>query len=133
MGINSWQKKKKKKKKERRAKLKVTTFYKILNNLLHVSNNDPILVNTSRRLFNYNVPQSRLNIHLHSFIPSTIRLWNSLPGRTKASAALNEFKSSIRNHNFFSFFFFFFLYLSRQTHHRVLLDDWLWLPMWCYG
>ena len=31
------------------------------------------------------------------------------------------------------FAFLFFFVLSHPTHHRVLTDHWLLLPIWCYG
>ena len=42
------------------------------------------------------VPQSRTNAHLHSFFPSAIRLWNSLPQEAVAASSLPAFKSALR-------------------------------------
>ena len=82
---------------ERRAKIKLQTLYKIRTNIIHAPLEDLIPLNTPRRPLNYFVPQSSVDAHLHSFFPSSIRLWNSLPESIKASDSLTTFKQSISN------------------------------------
>ena len=84
---------------ERRAQIKLQTFYKIKNNIIHVPLDDLSPLHTPRRPFNYFVPRSTVDAHLHSFFPSSIRLWNSLPEPIKSSDSVNTFKSSISNVN----------------------------------
>ena len=39
--------------------------------------------------------QARVDVFLHSFLPSTIRLWNSLPADVVASSTIDEFKNKL--------------------------------------
>ena len=80
---------------ERRAKLKVTLLYKIIHNLSIVDKSDLIPTNSPRRPFCFFVPRSEKDVHLHSFFPSSIRLWNSLPLSTKNSLNLSSFKEAV--------------------------------------
>ena len=69
---------------ERRAGLKLKTLYKARLGLIHIPTSDltPVASTTRRNSNHFNIPQSNINAHLHSFFPSTIRLWNSLPQST---------------------------------------------------
>ena len=80
---------------ERRAKNKLFIFFKIRNNLVHAPHDDLVPLLTARRPLNYYVPRSRVDAHLHSFFPSSIRLWNSLPESVKSSDSLTTFKSAV--------------------------------------
>ena len=80
---------------ERRAQNKLLLFFKIRNNLVHAPHDDLVPLSTSRRPLNYYVPRSRVDAHLHSFFPSSIRLWNSLPESVKSSDSLTTFKSAV--------------------------------------
>ena len=85
---------------ERRAKTKTTLFYKAKHNLLHIPLNHLNFNNKNTRSstkFNYAVPRSQTNVHLHSFFQSTIRLWNSAPVTIRSSASLEQFKSRINS------------------------------------
>ena len=75
---------------ERRAKLKLTFFYKIINNLSISNKLDLIPTNSPRRLFFFRVPQSCRDLDLHSFFPSTISLWNYLTLTIKNSSSLSR-------------------------------------------
>ena len=48
----------------------------------------------SLKPLNYFVPRSSADSHIHSFYPSTIRLWNSLPNSIKSTNSISSFKSS---------------------------------------
>ena len=39
--------------------------------------------------------QARIDVFLYSFLPSTIRLWNSLPADIVTSSTINEFKNKL--------------------------------------
>ena len=85
---------------ERRAKIKTTLVYKAQNNLLHIPLNH--LQSNSRNTRsatknNYAVPRSQTNVHLHSFYPSTVRLWNSTPAEVRSSVSLEQFKNKLKN------------------------------------
>ena len=80
---------------ERRAKIKLHMLYKILNDEIHVPSDD--LIPNKRKQLNFYIPNSKVDCHLHSFYPSTIRMWNSLPESLKTSNSLNSFKSSLDN------------------------------------
>ena len=82
---------------ERRAKLKVTMLYKIRNDLIRISKKDLVPATSLRYRLNYAVPHSKLERHLHSFFPSSIRLWNRLPSEIKLSPDLLKFKSAVQN------------------------------------
>ena len=41
------------------------------------------------------LPQSRTYSHLHSFFPSTIRLWNRIPHKASSAGSLTAFKSAV--------------------------------------
>ena len=83
---------------ERRAKMKTTMMFKIINDLISVNKEDLIPSSSPRRPLNFFTPQSHKNSHLHSFFPSTIRLWNSIPDSIKSSDSLDGFKSEINNY-----------------------------------
>ena len=87
---------------EQRAKSKVTTLYKGINNLIQIPL-DQFMPNENKRLTRQsgyqilNVPQSRVDSHLFSFFPSTIRLWNNLPQCTKLISNIDTFKTILNN------------------------------------
>ena len=78
---------------ERRAKIKLTMLYKIINKEIHIPSDD--LIPNKRKPLNFNIPNSKIDSHLSSFFPSSIRMWNSLPDSLKVSNSLPVFKSSI--------------------------------------
>ena len=82
---------------ERRARSKVTVLYKARNNLMSVPLNHLAINPRDRRKGgqNYAIPTSTLDSHLHSFYPSSVRLWNLLPAGAQESKDLNTFKSKL--------------------------------------
>ena len=78
---------------ERRAKTKLHMLYKIINNEIHIPSDD--LIPNKRKPLNFYIPNSKVDSHLHSFYPSTIRMWNSLPDSLKTSNSLTSFKNSL--------------------------------------
>ena len=72
------------------------SLYKARTGAISVPIEDLIINKTrTRQSSNYFIPYSSVNSHLHSFFPSTIRLWNSISPDIKSSASVESFKGSI--------------------------------------
>ena len=85
---------------ERRAKTKVTNFFKANNRLIDIPLDHLNLNNRKSRKGssqNYMVPVSNVDSHLHSFYPSTIRLWNLLPTYIQECSDTDTFKSKLND------------------------------------
>ena len=86
---------------EQRAKHKITTFYKAMHNEIKIPIEGFKMKNTYRctrtGCLTYNIPTSRIDCHLHSFFPSTIRLWNNLPSDIKLSNNSEVFKRKLHD------------------------------------
>ena len=89
---------------ERRVRIKLTTLYKArsgaieipMDDLIPANHNTKIVTRTnSHRFF---IPDSRVDTHLYSFYPDTIRLWNLLPQQTKSCESVAGFKQALENH-----------------------------------
>ena len=83
---------------ERRSRNKVSMLYKIRTDQICIPSED--LKFNARRQDSYSIPYSSVDAHKHSFFPSTIRLWNSLPSKSKSSPSLTSFKASLENITF---------------------------------
>ena len=83
---------------DRRSRLKLSMFYKIRNDLICIPRED--LIPNPRKPDQYLYPSSKINSHLHSFFPSTIRLWNSIPSELKSNPSFDGFKDSLVNITF---------------------------------
>ena len=79
---------------EQRKIHKTTLLYKIKNNIINAPTAD--LQPNPRKPDNYTVPHSSVHSHLHSFFPSTIRLWNELPPTTKSAPSLISFSAALK-------------------------------------
>ena len=83
----------------RRNNNKAALMYKIMNGLVDVTPRTGVIVPTSRRTRGQEgkllVPYSRTNTMLHSFFPSAIRIWNSLPPAIASSASIDDFKAAM--------------------------------------
>ena len=79
---------------EQRQHHKLNLMYKIKDNIIHAPTED--LQPNPRKPLNYQVPHSSVDSHLHSFFPSTIRLWNQLPATTKSATSLASFSSALK-------------------------------------
>ena len=89
---------------ERRARIKLTTLYKArsgaieipMDDLIPANHNTNIVTRTNtHRIF---IPDSRVDTHLYSFFPDTIRLWNQLPQQAKSCDTIAGFKQALENH-----------------------------------
>ncbi|MCW4285900.1 MAG: reverse transcriptase domain-containing protein [Candidatus Thiodiazotropha taylori] len=90
----------------RRNKQKLTLFYKMINHLtpLYLSTLIPSTISESTRyaLRNANdirTINTRTNQYYNSFLPSTIREWNTLPEEQRNSTTLLAFKAQINNNS----------------------------------
>ena len=85
---------------EQRARIKVTMFFKAINSQIDITIND---LNRSNRKTRHSdnqtfiLPTSKNDSHMHSFFPSTVRLWNKLPSGTKSSENVDTFKHKLQN------------------------------------
>ena len=77
----------------RREKIKLSMLFKIISHSIHVPRDD--LVPNPRKPLNFILPYSSVDSHLHSFFPSTIRLWNSIPQHAKSCDSLSSFKAAL--------------------------------------
>ena len=85
---------------EHRARIKSTILYKGINNLIDIPidvyqiNNHQFNTRQNKRQ-NYRVPNSKLDCHLNSFFPSSLRLWNKIPDSVRCSQDVDSFKQSL--------------------------------------
>jgi len=81
---------------ERRAATKLSLLFKARHNLVEIPM-DHLKLNSvsTRRSGAYSIPTSNLDCHLHSFYPSTVRLWNSLPEECKQAGSADCFKKHL--------------------------------------
>ena len=84
---------------ERRARSKLVCLFKARTGVIDIPLDDLIPTSRGNRnsVHNFHIPSSSINCHLHSFYPSTIRLWNSLPTSIKLATDLNNFKNQINS------------------------------------
>ena len=82
---------------ERRAQAKVKIIFKAKNDMLHIPLNHLMLNRTSTRKSEncYKIPRSNTNVHLFSFYPDTIRLWNKLPTQLKNATTVESFTKGL--------------------------------------
>ena len=82
----------------RRNYLKIIMFYKIIKGLVHITPT-PVLIpassTTRGHSKRYHIPTSRINCHLFSFLPTAIKLWNSLPSCIVETNSLEDFKKQL--------------------------------------
>ena len=78
----------------RRKELKLTLFHKAYHNEVDVP--IPLDTNTRGPAHKFLIPSSRTNHHLYSFYPSTVRMWNVLPGEAVTSDTTDKFKATLK-------------------------------------
>ena len=76
---------------ERRKKNKLLLFHKGQREQARL----PLegLIKNPRKPSKFTLPQSRIDSHLYSFVPSTLRLWNNLRSPVKSVSSVDVFKS----------------------------------------
>ena len=83
---------------ERRARNKATMLYRIVNHQVAIdpsSLTSTATENTRGHTHKLMVPYARIDALRHSFIPSTIRIWNNLPAHVVEAKSVDMFKSLI--------------------------------------
>ena len=86
---------------ERRIQARLVMFYKIIHNLVEVdfsSHFYPMETVTIGHQLKFRQFPTRLDSFQQSFLPATIRDWNSLPGDIVASSSLDKFTLSLNNY-----------------------------------
>ena len=82
----------------RRTSDRVSIMHKIINGLVDV-NPAALLLPSNRSSRGHQgklqIPNSRTDTYLHSFFPSRIRLWNSVPINASSATSLPSFRSSL--------------------------------------
>ena len=82
----------------RLTKAKLIQFFKLHHNISHSLNNPPLTLSypirctRSSSLHNFSELRCRTTAYLHSFYPSAIKQWNSLPEEAKSTDSLSLFK-----------------------------------------
>ena len=87
---------------ERRTRSKLTTLHKARTGAIIIPMDDLLVINPdsgTRKSSHYFIPYSSVDCHLHSFYPTSIRLWNDLPPNLKSPMPLDSFKSSLNKIN----------------------------------
>jgi hypothetical protein len=79
---------------ERRKNNKLTIFFKGPKD----QTNLPLggIQPTTRKPSKFMIPHSRVDTHLYSFLPSTLRQWNSLPDPIKNADTIDNFKENCK-------------------------------------
>lgn len=81
---------------ERRARTKTTILYKALNGLIDIPTDHlHRTIGITRQCQNFRQPHSHTNSYLHSFYPSTIRLWNKTPLHVRNAPSLLSFQNQL--------------------------------------
>ena len=87
---------------DRRNYAKVTMFYKMLHNAVSFDFLPYLQSSTITRGHNqrFSPISTRVNCYHHSFLPSTIRIWNSLPNKVVAVENVNDFQTKLHTCTF---------------------------------
>ena len=75
-------------------------FYKIINNLVDVDFTSyliPSVSQTRGHHLKFRQLQTRINSFQHSFLPATIREWNSLPANVVNPVDVEQFTENLNN------------------------------------
>ena len=84
---------------QRRAKARVVMGYRIVNSLVCISDKQlvPAAEKTRGHSLKFRQIGTRTNYHKHSFFPSLIPLWNSLPESLATANSIATFRSGLQN------------------------------------
>ena len=86
---------------ERRAHAKMTSMYSIVNNLIAIPVKPPYFFPLSTdyhrgHQYRFRQQHCRIQTYQHSFFPSSVRLWNSLPSSVVSAPSLEVFKHRLK-------------------------------------
>ena len=87
----------------RRNHFKIIMMFKIVNDMIHIQPDVPIIYTTGSNTRGHHLkmqqPATRIDVYLHSFFPSTVKLWNLLPSNLIDSPSLDSFKCNLAKLN----------------------------------
>ena len=82
--------------KQRRADQRLIILYKIVNNLVEIDLfKEPISLMRNSHAKSFRIPYEKKTCLQYSFLPRTIKQWNSLPATLATVCSLNVFKSGV--------------------------------------
>ena len=88
----------------RRNHFKIIMMFKIVNDMIHIQPDVPIIYTTGTNTRGHHLkmqqPATRIDVYLHSFFPSTVKLWNLLPSNLIDSPSLDSFKCNLAKLNY---------------------------------
>ena len=105
---------------QRRNSLKNFMLYKIIHGIVHIDYDEVLTRNenpTRGHSQRYCIPPTRINAYHHSFFPSTIRKWNTLPDCIITSANIELFISNYYIIIIIKLFSLIYLYVN--IHYEV--------------
>ena len=83
----------------RRKNIRLTLLFKLVNGLVAIPPDDLLTPNVGRTRsasnLDYKQYRCNTNIHMNSFVPRTIKDWNSLPADIKRADSIDKFKQLI--------------------------------------
>ena len=83
---------------DRRVNAKLVMVYRIVNHLIEIPSSSffrPTNLSTRGHHLRFLIPFCRIDVYQHSFFPSGIRLWNSLPEHLATADTLEAFKGGL--------------------------------------
>jgi len=86
---------------QRRKILRLIMLFKILHNVVTVPNHYIPTISysyTRGHTQRFQQLQAHLDVYLHSFFPSALKMWNSLPATVIEATNVEEFKKRVLNH-----------------------------------
>ena len=86
--------------KSRRTNAKLIMLYKIINNIVDVDLDGDLLMSSASHYTrsHFIQPYTRADAYKHSFLPSTIKLWNTLPCEIVNQESVNNFQNKLLTH-----------------------------------
>ena len=83
--------------KSRRTNAKLIMLYKIINNIVDVDLDGNLLMSASsyHTRCHLTQPYSRVDAYKYSFVPSAIKLWNTLPHDVVYQETVNNFQNKL--------------------------------------
>jgi hypothetical protein len=80
---------------QRRKVARLSMFYKMQSGLVATDPSLFLIQRPDTTVPRYNIPHSRIDAHLYSFFPNTVRAWNHLPATTVLAPSLAAFKARV--------------------------------------
>ena len=84
---------------QRRADQRLIMLHKIVNNLVEIDLSKELILLTrhsrNSQAKSFRIPYEKKTYLQHSFLPRTIKQWNSLPATIATAPSLNVFKSGV--------------------------------------